>query len=122
MPYFVDKLPNFPATAGEAIGTCQLVAISNVDGQAYLACAGAGIEELPALGVAETAVAAGEVVEVKHRGQVDLANGLWPGDLVYTSNTAGAISLLAIHPKAWDLQLARPSGLFVLSRLQPRPM
>lgn len=93
---YVNPTNNFPVIAGEAILKGQLVSISSVDNLAYLACAATGIEEMPALGVAETTVAKGEELELKHFGAEEQADVvLWPGYPVYLSNTPGAISMAA---------------------------
>lgn len=93
---YVNPTNNFPVIAGEDIAVGELVSISSVDGRAYLACAGTGIEEMPALGIAETTVSAGSEIELKHWGAEEQSTvTLWPGYPVYLSNTPGAISMTA---------------------------
>jgi len=96
MADFVNSYNNFCAEAGEDLTAGQAVSISSVDGKAYLACAATGIEEMPALGVAETTVASGDQVEIKHFGAFEQSTvTLWPGYPIYLSNTPGGISMAA---------------------------
>lgn len=92
----------------------------NADGLGVLACAGSGVEELPCYGVYELGGEAGDVVELKSQGFVTDCTGLTPGDLVYVSDTPGAISASAgntscVVGKAWsatvfELCLANVAG------------
>jgi len=98
MPRVIVKIirdSSVPGTTGEAITTGEVCSISSSDGLIYLACAGAGIEELPMVGVAETTQAAGEEIELKRLCQVEGEAALNPGGPVYISNTPGAVQAAA---------------------------
>ena len=86
---------SIPVEAGEAITYGEVCSISSTDGLAYLACAGAGVEELPVVGVAETTVAIGDMVELKRFAQVEGEAALAAGGPVYVSDTPGAVQAAA---------------------------
>lgn len=89
---------SIPDTAGEAIAVAEACSMSSSDGLIYLACAAAGLEEMPVVGVAETSVAAGDEVELKRFATVDSPprdGALNPGGPVYLSNTPGAVAAAA---------------------------
>jgi len=92
---YVNEFPNFRAIAGEDITKGELVSISDSDGLMYLACADAGNEELPAMGVAEAGSSTGDMAHAKRLGQMDGYSSLNPGAAVYVANTAGDISITA---------------------------
>jgi len=92
---YVNPFPNFRAISGEDIVKGEIVSISNSDGLMYLACADAGNEELPAMGVAEAGSSTGDMALAKRLGQMDGYSSLSPGGAVYVSNTPGDISVTA---------------------------
>ena len=65
---YVNPFPNFRAISGEDIVKGEIVSISNSDGLMYLACAATGIEELPAMGVAEAGTSTGDMAHAKRLG------------------------------------------------------
>lgn len=91
---YANPRPDFRAIAGQDITAGEVVSISS-DGEMYLACADAGNEELPAMGVAEADASEGDMALAKRLGQMDGYSSLNPGGAVYVSNTAGEISTTA---------------------------
>ena len=86
---------SIPVVAGEDIEAGEGCSISSSDCLAYLACADAGNEEMPVVGVAETDADSGEMVELKRFAQIEDMTGLTQGGPVYLSNTPGAVQATA---------------------------
>jgi len=120
MPIYTKVTDSFEVEAGEAIARGMLVSIHDADGLAYLANAGTGADQdIPAVGVSETAVAAGEIVEVKREGKMAGETGLQEGNWCYLSTTDGLITQtapavsgdavqvvgVAVSPTEWMIQL-----------------
>jgi len=96
MPIYAKVTDSCEVTAGEAITRGMLVSIHDADGLAYMANAGTGAgQDIPAIGIAETTLAAGEVAEIKRVGKMAGEAGLQEGDWCYLSTTDGLITQTA---------------------------
>jgi len=96
MPVWSNEADSFPEEAGEAIATAYLVVLHDTDGKVYLANATSGAgQDVPAIGIAETTQAEGNIVEIKRQGHVSGATALKEGQWIYLATTDGQITQTA---------------------------
>jgi hypothetical protein len=94
---FINDESHLSAIAGEAIDAGEVCSITGTgtSRRCYLACAGTGIEELPAVGIAEVSAAIGDKIALKRTGLAGGYESLTPGAAVYLGNTPGAVQVTA---------------------------